>query len=261
MSGYTKLFSSIIASTIWRADDKTRIVWITLLAMADRRGIVEASMPGLADMARMSLSACRQALDELEAPDEYSRSKEHEGRRILPISGGWLIVNYAKYRNQMSADDRREYLRQKKAESRARQHPVNNRQQPSTLSTHTDPAPDPDPKADLDLQEHAPPARARKALPPGFAEFWSVYPKRKSKADAEKAWGQMQPPLDAVLSALKWQVSQPGWVKDGGQFIPYPASWLRARGWQDEPFEPLAPKRETTAEQAARILAGNGRMP
>ena len=43
MPGYTKLFNSILASTIWRADDKTRIVWITLLAMADKHGIVEAS--------------------------------------------------------------------------------------------------------------------------------------------------------------------------------------------------------------------------
>ena len=48
MAGYTKLFNSILQSTIWREDDKTRIVWITLLAMADKNGIAETSLPSLA---------------------------------------------------------------------------------------------------------------------------------------------------------------------------------------------------------------------
>ena len=145
MSGYTKLFSSIIASTVWRTNNETRLVWITLLAMSDRKGIVEGSIPGLADLARIPVAACRKALSELESPDPDSRSKEHEGRRILEVDGGWFIVNHGKYRAKMSADDRREYLRQKKAESRDRQRSVNTRQQMSRLSTHTDPAPDPDP--------------------------------------------------------------------------------------------------------------------
>lgn len=52
MSGYTKLFSSIIDSTIWRESKETKIVWITMLAKADRYGVVEASLPGLADAAK-----------------------------------------------------------------------------------------------------------------------------------------------------------------------------------------------------------------
>ena len=45
MHSYTKLFSSIITSTIWMEDDKTRILWITLLAMADQHGEVYSSIP------------------------------------------------------------------------------------------------------------------------------------------------------------------------------------------------------------------------
>ena len=48
MSGYTKLFNSILASTVWSEPNETRIVWITLLAMADKNGIIEGSVPGLA---------------------------------------------------------------------------------------------------------------------------------------------------------------------------------------------------------------------
>jgi hypothetical protein len=108
MTGYTKLFNSILASTIWREDDKTRLVWITLLALTDMNGVVEASIPGLADLARVSLEDCERALENLQKPDKYSRSKDHDGRRIETIDGGWLVLNRAKYRDKLSADDRRE---------------------------------------------------------------------------------------------------------------------------------------------------------
>lgn len=109
--GYTKLFSSIVASTIWREDDKTRIVWITMLAMKNERHLVEASLPGLADLARVTIRECEAAVGKLEARDKYSRNQEHEGRRIERVQGGWKILNGEYYRKQMSAEDRREYQR------------------------------------------------------------------------------------------------------------------------------------------------------
>lgn len=109
--GYTKLFSSIVASTIWREDDKTRLVWITMLAMKDERHMVEASLPGLADMARVKLHECEAAVKKLESPDKYSRNQEHHGRRIERVQGGWHILNGEYYRRKMDADERREYQR------------------------------------------------------------------------------------------------------------------------------------------------------
>ena len=120
MTGYTKLFNSILASTIWREDLETRVVFITMLAMADKNGIVEGSVPGLADFARVSVTGTRAAIEKLSAPDLDSRSPEYEGRRIVPIEGGWRLVNHAKYRAKMGADERREYLRLKQAERRAK---------------------------------------------------------------------------------------------------------------------------------------------
>jgi hypothetical protein len=107
--GYTKLFSSIVASTIWREDDKTRLVFITMLAMKNERHEVEASLPGLADMARVSIKDCEMAVAKLEGPDKYSRNREHNGRRIARVQGGWKILNGEYYRQKMSIDDRREY--------------------------------------------------------------------------------------------------------------------------------------------------------
>jgi len=119
-SGYTKLFSSIVASTIWREDDKTRLVWITLLALSDRDGYVAASLPGLADLAHVSIEDCEMAIGKLQQPDKYSRSPEHDGRRIEAVEGGWLILNRAKYRDLVPAEHRREVDRLRQQRHRKR---------------------------------------------------------------------------------------------------------------------------------------------
>lgn len=97
-STFTKLFSSITESTIWFEPDTTRLVWITLLAMADQNGHVDGSVPGLAHRARVTVEACEAALATLLAPDKYSRTPDKDGRRIEPVSGGWCLLNYLKYR-------------------------------------------------------------------------------------------------------------------------------------------------------------------
>src|SRR5664279_4280488 len=119
MSGFTKLHNSILSSTIWREDPVTVKVWITMLAMADADGVVEASIPGLADFARVSIDETKVALTKFLSPDEYSRSKEYEGRRVEVADGGWLILNYDKYRFKLSPEDRKERERTKKQRYRA----------------------------------------------------------------------------------------------------------------------------------------------
>ena len=103
--GYTKLFSSIVTSTIWVESDRTRIVWITMLALADRNGEVQASIPGLARLAGVPIPDCEEAVAKFMAPDPYSRTLDDEGRRIEKIEGGWALLNHAKYREMASRDD------------------------------------------------------------------------------------------------------------------------------------------------------------
>lgn len=105
---YTKLFNSIITSTIWSEDDQTRIVWITMLAIADKNGEVQGSIPGLARIAGVPVESCRTAINKFLSPDIDSRTKDDEGRRIEPIEGGWHLLNHAKYRNMASDADRAE---------------------------------------------------------------------------------------------------------------------------------------------------------
>jgi len=117
-NGYTKLFGSLVTSSVWSEDDKTRIVWITLLALSNREGLVEAAVPGLARAANVSLEDCRAAVTKLESPDAESRSREFEGRRIERVDGGYRILNHAKYSAMMSLESRREYKRLKAQEYR-----------------------------------------------------------------------------------------------------------------------------------------------
>jgi len=106
METYTKLAGTIITSSVWLEDDHTRLTWVTLMALADRWGEVHASVPGLAHMARVPVESCRTALVKFMSPDPDSRTTDEAGIRLLPIDGGWVLVNHEKYRRLASHEDR-----------------------------------------------------------------------------------------------------------------------------------------------------------
>jgi hypothetical protein len=108
VSGYTKLFNSIVGSTIWQETPATKVVWITMLTMRDKGGVVEASVPGLAKLSGVNIEEAEVALTKFLSPDPYSSSPENEGRRIERVDGGWRILNHYKYQEKMSKDDIRE---------------------------------------------------------------------------------------------------------------------------------------------------------
>jgi hypothetical protein len=70
-----------------------------------------------------------------------------------------------------------------------------------------------------------------------FEMFWSAYPRKVAKMDALKAWNKIQK-LDVIfekiMDGLTKAIKSVDWVKDGGKFIPYPATWLNGERWNDE---------------------------
>lgn len=118
---YIKLFGQILTSSIWDEDDQTRLVWITMMAMADRDGIVRSTTNGIAVNARVPKEAAARAIAKFLSPDPESRTPYHEGRRVEVVEGGWHLLNHAKYREKMSLESRKEYWRKKKLESRMRE--------------------------------------------------------------------------------------------------------------------------------------------
>lgn len=118
--GYTKLFEELIRSSIWGQDDKTRIVWITLLATKDRHHFVRGTDEWLASAARVKPEDCAKALEKLMSPDPKSHCQLEEGRRIKPVPGGWFIVSGDYYAQKLNAAERAEYKAAKQAEYRKR---------------------------------------------------------------------------------------------------------------------------------------------
>ena len=110
----------IIASSIWDEDDKTRLVWITMLALKDRHHVVNATVKALSLFARVSESECEKALDKFRSPDPSSRTPDHEGKRIETVPGGWRILNGEVYSRMLTREERREYNASKQAEHRNR---------------------------------------------------------------------------------------------------------------------------------------------
>lgn len=116
---HVKLFSTITDSSMWDQPDRVCKIWITMLAMADWHGCVYASLPGLANRARKSIQEVEEALAIFRAPDPYSRSKEQDGRRIVDIDGGWMLLTYRKHREARNAEALRESKREWAARNRA----------------------------------------------------------------------------------------------------------------------------------------------
>ena len=80
-----------------------------------------------------------------------------------------------------------------------------------------------------------------------FDKFWEAYPRgsaefprRVGKPVAQKAWNKafyLGAEWNKIMAGLeRWKQTEQ-WQKEGGKFIPYPATFLNQRRWEDEPPE------------------------
>ena len=65
--------------------------------------------------------------------------------------------------------------------------------------------------------------------------FWKQYPKRVGKGEAEKSWrkSNCESNTEKILDALGKQ--HEFLMRDGGKFVPNPATWLNQKRWEDDP--------------------------
>jgi len=104
-----------------------------------------------------------------------------------------------------------------------------------------------------------------KGTPIGFDAFWASYPNKKGKQAAIKAWehAKSKPDHQIIIAAVERQKTWPAWIKDGGQYIPNPATWLNQGRWEDQPvgvIDNTAPARPPilTADQRRAMIAERG---
>ena len=91
-----------------------------------------------------------------------------------------------------------------------------------------------------------------KEISEAFETFWKVWPKKKAREDARKAFSKVKVPVEDLLKAVEASISTPDWQKDGGKYIPHAATWLNGKRWQDETTTSAsAPTRQMTADDRA----------
>ena len=122
---FVKLDCGLLDSTLW-FDREGRELFITALLMAEPReygeavkevsvggtdftgweappgwyGFIRAAGPGIIRRAGMELEAGMAALLRLAMPDPESRTPDFEGRRMIRVDGGYLVLNFQKHRDR-----------------------------------------------------------------------------------------------------------------------------------------------------------------
>lgn len=121
---------------------------------------------------------------------------------------------------------------------------VNSRAIASAIDSLSFPTPIPSPSPS---PTHPPTARTRERRTEVQTEdedfekvFWPAYPNKKAKKVARSAWDKAKkenrlPALPELLARLERLKASREWQKDGGAYIPHPATWINADGWHDEP--------------------------
>ena len=69
-----------------------------------------------------------------------------------------------------------------------------------------------------------------------FERWYSEWPRKVNRAKAEEKWAEIDPDdelTEVMVAKTQEWASSPEWTKDGGQYIPHPATWLHNKRWTD----------------------------
>jgi hypothetical protein len=184
---FAKIFQQIFDSSI--ADDYlVRHVFMDLLVLADRDGVVDMTLEAISRRTNVPLEIVTAAVAQLASPDNRSRSDLEAGARIVLLDShrewGWQIVNYEHYRNIRDEESRKAYFRDYKRSYRSKKSPevpqVSNprptRSTPvHTVSTSVLDSPTMSTKGegelDTEVQVQKPSPKPRKRVPEGPKEI------------------------------------------------------------------------------------------
>lgn len=229
MQHYVKLWSNLTKSSILEQDLHVRWLWIVLLLETDADGNVYGTPEALARIANLSLKRTTEALAVLMAPDPTSTTGDEEGRRVLnPGPNQWFLVNYAKYRQMKDLTAERAKVKERVRRFRSKQKRCN-----ADVTRGNDKY-----KVDVEVSRTSCSSAAAESgnkIPAGFFEFWCLYPRKAAKGAAIKAWNRIAAATrPAIMEGLRRALRSDQWTRDGGKWIPYPATWLNRGQWEDE---------------------------
>lgn len=94
----------------------------------------------------------------------------------------------------------------------------------------------------------------------GFQQFWSCYPKKVGKLDAQRAWTKAKKhgvTVEAILTALAWQVRSDQWQRG---YVPNPSTYLNQGRWMDEPPSSLLAASQDVPCQWCGVIGPHGKV-
>ena len=230
---YGKIFETLYEGSMVGAGPVVFAVWGYCIAKADRAGVVILNPALLAPIIGTSRREIEQAIEYLESPDERSKNPEHEGRRLVNMSGfAYSVVSHAIYRNIKTSGERNEYMREYMRKRRG-----GGGVNMLTKLTNANPVS----VSVSDSVSNGERVQGKgKAKPPkedaDFSAWWHAYPKKTGKLAAEASWRKMKsrlPPLAEMVDKLTAQKSSTKWMDEGGRYIPNPATYLNQGRWMD----------------------------
>lgn len=220
--GFVQL-SDELSSWEWFDDKNTVYVYLWLMLRAAwgatryhgielKRGQVATTYPEISDKCGVTVRQARTILDRLKST----------GKATVKTTSKFSIITMLEYDCSNKSDSLDDSQMTAKRQT-ARQ----SNDSPTLLLTNIQNTDNQTPRA----------PREGERLEKSFNEFWSSYPKKTAKQQALKAWEKLRPDeelLNVILASLERQKKSVQWTKDNGQFIPYPATWLNGRRWEDE---------------------------
>jgi hypothetical protein len=192
----------------------------------------------------MSTADAQTAIDKLCGPDPYSRTTDHDGRRVMAVDGGWKVLNYLKYRERRDPEKRRQQNREAQRRFRDKHRKPSISQSKPTISLSQKS----EDRIQKSEEEHPPtdPPRgtaSKKAVEKDFAkefeaEFWPNVPTKVSKQPALKAYIKARHKVDkdTIFAGLPFYREREAKRSMDGDYRPlHPSTWLNQERWTDEP--------------------------
>lgn len=255
---FVKLDTGILDSTLWLNRDE-RDIFVTALLMAEPYevahpveqiaadslertgfvvpagwyGFIRAAGPGIVRRALVAAEDGIAALVRLGSPDPESRTPDHDGRRLVRVDGGYLVLNFMRYRDRdETAASRMRRYRENKRIGCGNSEPTA-RVTRNAVDVTASPLPaEREAEADAYVKAEKPKLSAQHAA--RFEDFWAVYPKKVGKKPALVKWQSRK--LDAIADRLISDVlnraaNDDGWLRG---FVPDPLTYLNQDRWHDD---------------------------
>lgn len=108
---WTKVHATLPQSSVWETDYHVRIVWTTMMALCGLDGICRLSEASVYRAANVKEEEAAEAIRILSSPDPKSKDPSNGGRRIKKVNGGFQLLNYFKYRQVKTPDQKASYMR------------------------------------------------------------------------------------------------------------------------------------------------------